>query len=416
MPGMKRLGLGLFMPLLPLILCSGGCVLYFGDDTTDDCQYGAADITIPANQLRNPQDGTCQYYGGGGGCPTPATDPIAPGAWPDWAQCYAGCEGLDEYTCQISDGCRAIYTEAEACGPDGTCSWVRQYADCWGVAPSGPITGGLCEGLDAQTCSEHNDCSAVHDGVTGVPGAFKSCITEPLPCAGTPGGGVPYPGMPLLDPYTGKCEDVGGGGCLPMGGGTPPPTPPGGGGSDGIAQPDWASCTNQCQDLDEATCKASDGCRAIYADACPPWADCFTLQYKACWPTAPTGGPIRGGDCSAITDAYECSRHDDCVANHASDWSGCMDPNTCAWTLGGFLSCGPEATPPPPPPPPAPVCADITTEALCIDMADGCTTNADGSVSCGAKCQPLYEGSDCSCNPMGCTCTIWTWVSCTDAS
>jgi len=52
---------------------------------------------------------------------------------------------------------------------------------------------------------------------------------------------------------------------------------------------------------------------------------------------------------------------------------------------------------------------------LCIDMMDGCTTNADGSVSCGDACQPIYEGANCSCDPMGCTCSTWTFIDCQGA-
>jgi len=33
---------------------------------------------------------------------------------------------------------------------------------CVGTAPSGPVNGTACAGLDAHECSRHDDCIAVH--------------------------------------------------------------------------------------------------------------------------------------------------------------------------------------------------------------------------------------------------------------
>jgi hypothetical protein len=64
------------------------------------------------------------------------------------------------------------------------------YAGCWGTAPSGPIRGVPCAGLDAQQCSLHDDCQALHQNQTlcgtapcsVVAANFLSCQTEgPLP-------------------------------------------------------------------------------------------------------------------------------------------------------------------------------------------------------------------------------------------
>jgi hypothetical protein len=403
---MRNLGLA---ALVFALTTQSACTIYFGDDDDDDddCVNSGSDLA-PAIELRDPQTGTCQAFGGGGGggcdpVPLAEGEAKAPFSMPDWATCQSGCEGLDELSCQLSDGCRAIYVDAESCGPQG-CMRVNIFAACWGVAPSGPVQGGACEGLDAHECSRHNDCSAVHQGdpVVGGVGGFSSCIREgDKPCGGN---GAPYPGALLRNPQSGKCENFGGGGCLPKSGDglDASPIPP---------FPDWGVCQGACTGLDEATCGKADGCRAVYIDVCPPWAVCApTYQYKECWATAPTG-PVRGGDCTTL-GAYECSRHDDCAPRHAGDWTTCPPGGPCTVSAGTFVSCGAEGPPPPPPPPPAPKCADIDSEALCIDMYDGCVKNGNGTMSCGDKCQPIYEGSDCSCTPQSCTCQTWTFIDC----
>jgi hypothetical protein len=48
-------------------------------------------------------------------------------------------------------------------------------------------------------------------------------------------------------------------------------------------------------------------------------------------------------------------------------------------------------------------------------MIDGCITQDDGTELCAdLACEPLYEGSDCSCDPMTgeCTCNVWTYLAC----
>ena len=79
----------------------------------------------------------------------------------------------------------------------------------------------------------------------------------------------------------------------------------------------------------------------VFQDKLPhtgrPGYEAFGFVYEACWPTAPSG-PVRGGGCVGL-DAQECSRHDDCVAQHDSDWSACpsFDPS-CDFTASTFLS------------------------------------------------------------------------------
>jgi hypothetical protein len=270
--------------------------------------------------------------------------------------------------------------------------------------------------------------------------------------------GVAIPVQQARNPYTGECVTSGGGGG-------------GGGGCVGIAHPDssstapgagdaiwfdtrWPVCENQCNVLGEAQCVAADGCRAIYvagADGSP--------AFNACWATT-SDGPIRGGNCGAIVDAFQCAQHDDCAAFHDSQ-SACGPNEDCAGIRpGGFISCLPEpgvvtgvcrvdtdcqmgercdttdycepdpsclpgeacppvcwgkcvpTDPPPPPPPPPPASCSGLDEDTCIDMADGCIDTGT-SPSCGMlKCEPIYAGSNCDCTPAGCTCQSWTYQSC----
>jgi hypothetical protein len=357
-----------------------GCQFYFGGTGDDDCvDNGALD---PANGLLDPSTLQCVWNGGGGGCGDGIRPAGADAIYHDWAQCYGACDGLAEDSCLASDGCRAIYNDLEACQPDGTCGRVLTYAECVGTAPSGPVRGGDCSILGAEECSRHDDCSAVH---AGVPGQFELCQAEPI-CGAGGMDQVPPPAL-LRDPQSGKCVDIGGNPCLPA-----PGTDPNGGVDAPIAFPDWGFCDSPCGALGEADCRASDACRAIYANGCPPNADCYQLEFAACWPTAPSG-PIHG-TCEGL-DAYTCSLHDDCTAEHESDWSGCMDPASCDWTVGQFLACHAEATPPPPPP----ECATLG-ESACITRQD---------------CTPLYEGVNCSCSPSGCGCQDWVFDSCEKA-
>jgi hypothetical protein len=171
-----------FAIVLVAALAAPGCV-FFEDDDDDTCKWEATGqpTDIAAYELRDPLTGVCQAFGGGGGC----SDPCAPcsmagfeEAYPDWGQCYTGCEGLDEGTCKSRSACRAVY-EGSA------------YHDCWAVGGSGPIQGGGCSGLDAQSCSLHDDCVAVHAvGTNGAEiGSFTSCAaetntTDPGSCVG----------------------------------------------------------------------------------------------------------------------------------------------------------------------------------------------------------------------------------------
>jgi hypothetical protein len=193
------------------IFALSGCTLYFGDDGASD-DDACLVRKEPVQELRDPVTGACSGVGGGCG----------PGGYieADWAACYGACEGLDQPSCEASAGCRAIFVDT--CP---TCDALfLSYAACWGTAPSGPVQGD-CNGLDAQACSEHDDCSAVHaqveapggdGGFTNGIGDFEWCQPElsptPFACGDqtcVPGQycSITYPGIPDA-PITYACGDV----------------------------------------------------------------------------------------------------------------------------------------------------------------------------------------------------------------
>ena len=302
-------------------------------------------------------------------------------------------------------------------------------------------------------------CSALASGCQIYFGGDDDGDDTPCDDGWRDGNDLAFPEQLLRNPYTGECV-TGGGGPGPCG-----DERPASGGAEAIwFDPRWPVCESYCNSLGEDACVAADGCRAIYVDACPPGVQCFAggVMFATCWATA-QDGPVRGGDCTAITDAFECSQHDDCAAVHESEIAcgpndGCdtwpptsfrsctteptvVNPGVCSSDLECpadqhcdlvnycephpdcmpdqgcppvcYGKCVPDVDPPPPPPPP-PACEGLD-EAVCIDMVDGCL-DWNGQMSCGDhKCEPIYSGSGCSCDASGCTCQEWTYETCRKA-
>jgi hypothetical protein len=173
------------------------------------------------------------------------------------------------------------------------------------------------------------------------------------------------PAMPQLrDPQTGQCETISTSSCGPC-----EACP--------VAYPtDWASCDTMCLGRSEATCMATAGCQVEYLDKGG------TFDYWGCFAVAPSG-PVETS-CDGL-DAYSCSRHDNCIEVY-----------TPSGSTTTFEGCMAEPAPPPPPPPPA-ACDTLTTEADCLARAD---------------CDTIYDGSDCTCDPSGCTCKVEVFARC----
>jgi len=156
------------------------------------------------------------------------------------------------------------------------------------------------------------------------------------------------PAQELRDPETGQCQPWGFPGCddacAPCA-------------AEVTAQPDWGACLSSCDELGETPCMDTPGCRAVYdanTDVDQP------PQFLACWSIAPSG-PAPGG-CDGL-DAYECSRHDNCVAFYDDDEDG----------------------------------SPLVFRGCKLEQAKGCYSDAD----CGAGAHCSVSDGDCG-SPPGC--------------
>lgn len=261
----------------------GSCGLYFGGDDDPCDNYGGAPPGYDTPGLRNPDTGVCESFGGGpypcdGTCgPCPATTDVANGAaqaaQPSWGLCQSQCTGLDEQTCQDTSGCRAVYMDCFG----GDCGQPT-FAECWSTDMTGPIEGGGCEGLDAYTCSQHDDCVAIHasscdppatGGLTPtacVPANFLRCGDEP---GSTGDAGLCYAEVTCTDPMP-DC---------------PADTQP------GILDGCW---TGFC--IPVAECEEQPACADVPAEgSCIARADCEPLY--------------RGEDCTCDDTGCTCASH-----------------------------------------------------------------------------------------------------------
>lgn len=235
-------------------------------------------------------------------------------------------------------------------------------------------------------------------------------------------GGAPAPVPGLRNPNTGQCEYYGGGGgdvrCDACGICEPLPADP-------VMPPTWGFCESECSYLDEAACLATPGCRGAYLEG---------FAFYECW-AVDMSGPIQGGQCAGL-DALECSRHDDCVAVHASDCTSPSDPGGLVCGNGEFVMCAAE-----PGADPGQCYGEVLCDSLppacppdsVAGIRDGCWTGSCISVTacepppcamlqseqeCVSRieCDALYEGSNCTCDAAGnCTCETWTYTGCTPA-
>jgi hypothetical protein len=243
---------------------------------------------------------------------------------------------------------------------------------------------------------------------------------------GGSGGAAQYdPG--LRNPETGLCEFWG----VPPVDCTDPCQPCyGTGQEDRAPTPTWGYCESQCTGLDQTTCTATSGCRAIYTSNCIT-DDCIDDPvYVDCWSTDMTG-PIQGGSCEGL-DSTTCSMHDDCSAVHYPSCGSTDAPTVCVAGSFGYCTAEDPSTDPgncyeavtcdiaPPECPEgttpgirngcytgycipleeceaAPACADIPAEASCIARTD---------------CTPIYRGENCTCEDTVCTCETWIYASC----
>ncbi len=310
-----------------ILVC--GCDLYFNDPP--ECTVGAVE---PAEQLRNPDTGTCESFGFGGcdpscgGCPEIDFAPE-----PDWGPCTSsGCEGLDEYTCIGQSGCRAVY-DANSEDDGGP-----RYLECWAIAPSGPVTG-TCQGLDAYECSRHEDCSAFYDNEDG-PLVYYDCRTEHLRdciddiecgdnahCSTSDGECLPNPGCP-----DGSCPPVCFGTCVSDAGVC-----------SGVSCAPGSHCEAQCEGpggCSPVCTPDQDLCAAI--DCAPGFACMETCQDID--PNNPGCGIcdahcVAIGTCESVTTEPACVARADCAAVYTGEDCTCDANGNCDCEVLTYARC-----------------------------------------------------------------------------
>jgi hypothetical protein len=339
-----------------LCLFMTGCGLYWGGDDDDDiCNGTAAGTNIPAEGYRDPQTGTCQYFGGGGGgccydnngneaCAEPGV------ALPNWGQCNSQCDNLDENSCVETTGCHAAYLDL---GLDAFAPATKFYG-CWATAQSyDALPPTSCTGLDAQTCSERDYCSMVYSG-DSAPQKFEQCIDE-----STTGCGIDI-GCPMGSHCEQECEPCDSMGCQD----TCTPTC--------VPDPGTGQCTGQI------TC--SSGPPSCPANTTPGIANGCWTGY--CIPNAACGSPDPGDCYDTVT----------CNLAPPSCPSGTLPGITNGCWSGYCIptgSCGLAA------------CDLLGTEAACEARSD---------------CLAIYTGTDCTCTMTGgCTCATETYSKCESA-
>lgn len=273
--------------LVPVLVLLAGCDLYFdGDDDDTPCLETPP---IAPLELRNPDNGQCQPFGGfpcDGTC-GPCAEAAADQAQPDWGVCYGGCDFLDEASCSVDPSCRVVYDA------NSNVDEPPRFLACWSIAPSGPAPAGGCDGLDAQSCSRHNDCVAMYDDLPDGTLQFARCTAEASGCFGDQDCG---PGS--------HCS-VTDGAC-----GSPPGCGP------DVACPDvcYGTCVPNsptCEAIDcgpgthcEEYCTVDpNGTTVCKSECVPDQAACASL---------PTEADCQGrADCNAIYQGENCTCHDD---------------------------------------------------------------------------------------------------------
>jgi hypothetical protein len=369
-----------FIPALFL----AGCDMYFGgDDTVCADQGGGA---APYNQYRDPLTGTCVGGGSWGGCdgscgpcPEPATGEVD--GYVDMGQCYSQCTGLAQDQCEATSGCYAAIYD------DGT-ALKAEYEGCFQTAPSGPVQGS-CANLDAFECSRHDDCELIYGRNTGPESRFVECRDEAYvpSCVGSdcaPGYHCEEQCYPSDKPGPNEmsyCQAV----CVPD--------------SNSCLAADCApgyTCVESCEDTGNGSLQCGPQC---VPDGMNPGSCTGPVACDALPPSCPSG--TTAGILNGCWTGY-------CIPNSAC---GPGDPGDCY----GSVTCTSAS----------PVCPTGTTPGVTSGCWTGyciptnqCPLAACGTLTSEGACEgrgdytPVYEGTDCTCYPYGCSCGTLTYDHC----
>ncbi len=257
---------------------AAGC--YYEDHCVDALEERAP--VDPGPGIRNPYSGQCEYYGGGGGGSTGEcddfggnfTEPAGDRApLPDWGVCDGFCETLAEEDCLQAAECRAAY--ADPCADGITqCELVEPaFYECWAVTPGGGYSEDGCNTYDADECSRHNECSAVHTisggAATGALGPFAYCVdeagsTDPGSCSEVAECAMPAPDCPE-GTVAGVAQGCWTGYCIPL---------------------DECDVLPVCSEQTELQCINQENCEPVYEglDCTCDGEDCTCAEwvFKSC--------------------------------------------------------------------------------------------------------------------------------------
>lgn len=382
---------------LLLLVLLGGCGLYWGGSGDDVCNGGGAVAKEPAQEYVDPSTGQCSGYGGGGGGCDPCGGPCAEAEAlppPDWASCYSSCSGLSEDSCLNTAGCHADYTVVYAPGPGP----VDTFWQCVALPSYVTITeGGGCANLDAQSCSEHDDCASDYVQDAAGNSKFASCDPESSD-----------PGCSAVDCGPGyHCDEE----CYPCDGS----------GSGGMSS--GSGSGGMCSDTCSPTCVPDQTCASV--DCGPGYTCAMECSSGTCYPSCipSSGGP---GDCYGSVTCNsappQCPANttpgvaNGCYTGYCIPVSQCgpNNPGDCY----GQVMC--NIAPPSCPMGTLPGVTNGCWTGFCIPTGQcevpACETLTD-ETSCESRmdCIPIYNGTDCTCTPSGCTCANETWERCESA-
>lgn len=205
---------------------------------------------------------------------------------------------------------------------------------------------------------------------------------DDIPC----GGGGAIAAIGARNPETGVCEYFGGGG----GCGTWEAQ------DDRAPLPDWGECPSACESLTEGECFAAERCRAVYTVT--PLAVGVPPEFLGCWSIAPSGPAYERVACESL-DAYECSRHNDCVGNYAEDVG--RDAETGLTPGLRFDSCGSEPVLGCYSDAECPSGWDCTSDTECLPPP-GCDASGESDQGCPAVCYGRCVPPAGACDTVDC--------------
>jgi hypothetical protein len=259
--------------------------------------YDEGTAGIADQLLRDPSTGECESFGGPpcdsecGPCPG-LTEALPPS--PDWGACSGACDSLSETQCLATDSCHAAYQDDSAQFP--------VFWGCWDMPLNGVTHAGTCTGLDAQTCTEHDNCASVYTGPVNQPQnfvpSFERCVDEAASaCTNVDCGSGKLCVLTPAAPTTPDCE-------TPATAGT---------------------CADATCDIQGPNCPAgttqATGTNGCYTGFCIPTTECVAT---ACADLTTEATCLARSDCDAVYDGMNCTCDNNGCTCQTKTYSHCQ--------------------------------------------------------------------------------------------